>query len=58
MNQDKQPTMQDLLDQTRQVHMRLEAARAELEEAEVTASAGGGQVTVTMTAAGAVRQVT
>jgi len=54
---DKQPTMQDLLELAHQVEQQLEAAKIGLDEAEITGTAGGGQVMVSMTATGDVRGV-
>jgi DNA-binding YbaB/EbfC family protein len=48
-----QPNMKDLMKLQRQ----LAAAQQELAEAEVTGTAGGGLVTVTMTASGEFRSV-
>lgn len=58
MSLDAVPTnMQDLMAQAQQLQERLLAARTELEEAEVTGTAGGGTVSVTMTAAADYRAV-
>ena len=47
-----QPNLQQLMKQAQKMQQQLEAAQAELAEAEVKGTAGGGLVTVTMTAAG------
>ncbi len=52
-----QPDMQMILQQAQRMQEELMAAQAELAESEVTGHAGGGVVTVTMTAAGEVRDV-
>jgi DNA-binding YbaB/EbfC family protein len=52
-----QPDLQQLMQQAQQMQQQLANAQAELAEAEVTGSAGGGLVTVTVTGAGEVRGV-
>jgi DNA-binding YbaB/EbfC family protein len=52
-----QPNLQQLMKQAQKMQKQLEAAQAELAEAEVSGTAGGGLVTVTMTAAGEFRSV-
>ena len=52
-----QPNLQQLMKQAQKMQKQLEAAQAELAEAEVTGTAGGGLVTVTMTASGEFRSV-
>ena len=47
-----QPNLQQLMKQAQKMQQQLAAAQAELAEAEVTGTAGGGLVTVTMTASG------
>ena len=47
-----QPNLQQIMKQAQKMQQQLAAAQAELAETEVTGSAGGGLVTVTMTAAG------
>jgi DNA-binding YbaB/EbfC family protein len=49
--------MQDLLEHAQRVEQQLEAARIGLDDAEITGTAGGGQVMVSMTATGEVRVV-
>jgi DNA-binding YbaB/EbfC family protein len=53
-----QPDMAQLLQQAQQMQQDLAAAQEELEEAEVTGSAGGGLVTVRMTGTGELVAVT
>jgi nucleoid-associated protein EbfC len=50
--------MQQLMKQAQKMQQQLAAAQAELAEAEVTGSAGGELVTVTMTGSGDVVSVT
>jgi len=50
-------TMQDLAKQAQEVRQRLEFARVELAETEVTGTAGGGLVTVTIRGDGEVTRV-
>jgi DNA-binding YbaB/EbfC family protein len=52
-----QPNLQQLMKQAQKMQQQLAVAQAELAEAEVTGTAGGGLVTVTMTAAGEFRSV-
>lgn len=52
-----QPNLQQLMKQAQKMQQQMAAAQAELAEAEVTGTAGGGLVTVTMTAAGEFRTV-
>ena len=47
-----QPNMQKLMKQAQQMQQKLASAQAELAEAEVTGTAGGGLVTVTMSGSG------
>jgi len=47
-----QPNMQQLMKQAQQMQQQLMAAQAELAEAQVQGSAGGGLVTATMTGSG------
>jgi DNA-binding YbaB/EbfC family protein len=48
----QQPNMAQLMKQAQQMQQQLEAAQAELAEAEVTGTAGGGLVTATLNGAG------
>jgi DNA-binding YbaB/EbfC family protein len=52
-----QPDLQNLMKQAQQMQEQLASAQAALAEAEVTGSAGGGLVKVTMTGAGEVRAI-
>ncbi|HEY7224309.1 MAG TPA: YbaB/EbfC family nucleoid-associated protein [Micromonosporaceae bacterium] len=52
-----QPNLQQLMKQAAKMQQQLAQAQAELAEAEVTGTAGGGLVTVTMTASGEPRSV-
>src|SRR4030095_3785827 len=52
-----QPTLQQLMKQAQKMQKQLADAQAELAEMEVTGTAGGGLVTVTMTAAGEIQSV-
>ncbi|MDR7279823.1 DNA-binding YbaB/EbfC family protein [Catenuloplanes atrovinosus] len=52
-----QPNMQQLMKQAAKLQQAAQAAQAELAEAEVTGTAGGGLVTVTMAGTGEVRAV-
>jgi len=52
------PDMQALMQQAAQMQAQLMAAQQELAETEVTGSAGGGLVSVTMSGAGEVTAVT
>jgi DNA-binding YbaB/EbfC family protein len=47
-----QPNMQQLMKRAQKMQQELEAAQAELAEARVTGSAGGGLVTATVTGSG------
>jgi DNA-binding YbaB/EbfC family protein len=47
-----QPNMQQLMKQAQQMQQQLEQAQAELAEAQVTGTAGGGLVTAVVTGAG------
>ena len=53
-----QPNLQQLMKQAQQMQQQLATAQAELAEAEVTGSAGGGLVRVVVTGAGDVRGIT
>jgi nucleoid-associated protein EbfC len=52
-----QPNLQQMLKQAQKMQQQMAAAQAELAEAEVTGTAGGGLVTVTMSGAGEVKAV-
>ena len=52
-----QPNLQQLMKQAQKMQQQLAAAQEELAEIEVTGTAGGGLVTVTMTASGELRAV-
>jgi nucleoid-associated protein EbfC len=52
-----QPNLQQMLKQAQKMQQHMAAAQAELAEAEVTGTAGGGLVTVTMSGAGEVKAV-
>ena len=52
-----QPNLQQLMQQAQKMQQQLADAQAELAEADVTGTAGGGLVTITMTGAGEVRAV-
>ncbi len=52
-----QPNLQQLMKQAQKMQQQLEAAQAELAETEVTGTAGGGLITITMTASGEFRSV-
>ena len=52
-----QPNMQQLMKQAQKMQQQLAAAQAELAEAEVTGTAGGGLVTVTIAGTGEVTAV-
>jgi hypothetical protein len=52
-----QPNMQQLMKQAQKMQEQLEAAQAELAAAEVTGTAGGGLVTVTLTGGGEITSV-
>jgi DNA-binding YbaB/EbfC family protein len=53
-----QPDMAQLLQQAQQMQQNLALAQAELAEAKVTGSAGGGLVTATMTGTGELTDIT
>jgi DNA-binding YbaB/EbfC family protein len=53
-----QPNIQQLMKQAQQMQARVEAAQAELAEAEVEGSAGGGLVTAKVTGTGEIVSVT
>ena len=50
--------MQSLMQQARKMQEQMEKAKQQLEEAELTGSAGGGLVTVTVDGNGAMKGVT
>jgi len=52
-----QPNLQQLMKQAQKMQQQMAAAQAELAEAEVTGSAGGGLVTVTLSGSGEVKTV-
>jgi DNA-binding YbaB/EbfC family protein len=52
-----QPNMQQIMKQAQKMQQQVAAAQAELAEAEVAGTAGGGLVTVTMTGLGEVKAV-
>ena len=52
-----QPNLQQLMKQAQKMQQRMAVAQAELAEAEVTGTAGGGLVTVTASGAGEVKTV-
>lgn len=52
-----QPNLQQIMKQAQKMQQQLAAAQAELAQTEVTGTAGGGLVTVTMSAAGEFRRV-
>jgi nucleoid-associated protein EbfC len=52
-----QPNLQQLMKQAQKMQQQMAAAQAELAETELTGTAGGGLVTVTMTGAGEVTGV-
>jgi nucleoid-associated protein EbfC len=53
-----QPNMQQLMKQAQKMQQQMEQARAELAEAEVTGSAGGGLVSATVTGTGELTALT
>jgi len=53
-----QPNMQQLMKRAQKMQQELEAAQAELAEARVTGSAGGGLVTATVTGSGELIAIT
>ncbi len=52
-----QPNLQQLMKQAQKMQQQMAAAQAELAEAEVTGTAGGGLVTAVLSGAGEVRAV-
>jgi nucleoid-associated protein EbfC len=52
-----QPNLQQMLKQAQKMQQQVAEAQAELAEAEVTGTAGGGLVTVTMSGVGDVKAV-
>ena len=52
-----QPNLQQLMKQAQKMQQQVAAAQAELAEAEVTGTAGGGLVTVTVAGTGEVKAV-
>lgn len=52
-----QPNLQDLMRQAQQMQQQMAAAQEELAETQLTGTAGGGLVTVTVTGAGDVVSV-
>src|SRR4030095_10673303 len=52
-----QPNLQQLMQQAQKMQQQLAEAQAELASSEITGTAGGGLVTVTMTGGGEVRSV-
>lgn len=52
-----QPNMQQLMKQAQKMQQQLASAQAELAEAEVTGTAGGGLVTIKVSGAGEFRSV-
>ena len=52
-----QPNLQQLMKQAQKMQQRMAVAQAELAEAEVTGTAGGGLVTVTASGGGEVKTV-
>lgn len=52
-----QPNLQQMLKQAQKMQQQMAVAQAELAEAEVTGTAGGGLVTVTVSGAGEVKSV-
>jgi DNA-binding YbaB/EbfC family protein len=52
-----QPNMQQLMKQAQKMQQQMAAVQAELAEAEVSGTAGGGLVTVTVTGAGEVTAI-
>ena len=53
-----QPNMQQLMKQAQKMQEQLEAAQAELAEAQVTGTAGGGLVTATVKGSGELLEIT
>ena len=52
-----QPNLQQLMKQTQKMQQQVASAQAELAEAEVTGTAGGGLVAVTLTGLGEMKSV-
>ncbi len=52
-----QPNLQQLMKQAQKMQQQVASAQAELAEAEVTGTAGGGLVTVTLSGLGEVKSV-
>lgn len=52
-----QPNLQQMMKQAQKMQQQLAAAQAELAETELTGTAGGGLVTVTVTGTGEIRAV-
>lgn len=52
-----QPNLQQLMKQAQKMQQQMAAAQAQLAEAELTGTAGGGLVTVTVSGAGDVKSV-
>ena len=52
-----QPNLQQLMQQAQKMQQQMVAAQAELAEAELTGTSGGGLVTVTVSGAGEVKSV-
>jgi DNA-binding YbaB/EbfC family protein len=52
-----QPDLQQIMQQAQQMQQQMAAAQAELAETELTGTAGGGLVTVTVTGTGEVLRV-
>ncbi|GIG85142.1 hypothetical protein Pen02_00780 [Plantactinospora endophytica] len=52
-----QPNLQQMMKQAQKMQQQLAAAQAELAEAELTGTAGGGLVTVTISGAGEIKAV-
>jgi DNA-binding YbaB/EbfC family protein len=52
-----QPNLQQLMKQAAKMQQQIQEAQATLAETEVTGTAGGGLVTVTMTASGSLQSV-
>jgi DNA-binding YbaB/EbfC family protein len=53
-----QPNMQQIMKQAQKMQQQVAAAQAELAEAEVTGTAGGGLVTVVVTGLGEFKSIT
>ncbi|QKW16708.1 YbaB/EbfC family nucleoid-associated protein [Verrucosispora sp. NA02020] len=52
-----QPNMQQMLKQAQKMQQQIAQAQAELAEAEVTGTAGGGLVTATLSGAGEIKSI-